>query len=71
MKPMAKSEYEHLRTMSCRSRSGERIVTYWDDQGGVFVKTFGDHIKVEKVTEEQWENAVMNHGIRLVGEDSQ
>lgn len=69
---MKKSEYESLPSQACRMESGHRVLAYFDDEDGfVYVKTFGDSISVQKVTQRQWENAVINHNIRLVGEEAQ
>lgn len=67
-----RAEYEHLPSQSCRMENGHRVVAHFDNAHGfVYVKTFGDHIRVQKVTAQQWENAVLNHNMRLVGEDAQ
>lgn len=66
---VVKAEYEHLRVVHYRMGSGHAVTTYWDDKGTVYVKTVGDHVKVEKVTEDQFENAVLNHDLHVYGED--
>lgn len=69
---VAAAEYAHLPHESLRLDSGERVLAYFDTATGyVYVKTFGDHICVEKVTERQWENAVLNHHMRPIREEDQ
>jgi methylmalonyl-CoA mutase cobalamin-binding subunit len=56
-----------------RARSGQRVVVTEHDDGTLTVMTFGldGHTRSERVTAEQFENAVINHGLCLSGEEPQ
>lgn len=66
-KQIPKAEYEHLSVHHFRDHHGNYYTVYWDDHdddGPIYVKQVRDHVTVQKVTPDQWENAVLNHGLR-------
>jgi hypothetical protein len=73
-KPYIKrEEYEQYPLHHFRDRNGNGYYVYMDadtDEGPVYVKQVADHVRIDKVTKEQWSNALLNHGMRQAGEDS-
>lgn len=65
------SEYERYPVHHFRDRTGRYYTVYMDDSGDgpIYVKQVTDTVRVEKVTEEQWANAILNHDMRESGKD--
>lgn len=67
-KQIPASEYERYPRHFFRDRAGRGYTVYMNDNDDsddapVYVKQVAAHVHVDKVTLEQWSNAVLNHGM--------
>jgi hypothetical protein len=67
-KQIPAAEYEKYPRHFFRDRAGRGYIVYMDgdddnDNAPVYVKQVADHVHIDKVTLDQWSNAILNHGM--------
>jgi hypothetical protein len=65
-KQIPAAEYKQYPLHYFRDKRGNLYYVYMDihDQDGpVYIKQVADHVRIDKVTSEQWGNAILNHGM--------
>ena len=72
-KQRPRSEYEQYQRHFFRDRAGRGYTVYMNpdddrDDAAVYVKQVADHVHIDKVTLDQWSNAVLSHGMHAEGE---
>jgi hypothetical protein len=71
MRYIPASEYEQYPRHHFRDRTGRAYTVYMEDAGDgpIYVKQVTDTVRVQKINEEQWANAILNHGMCESGSD--
>lgn len=70
---ITRKEYERFPAHHFRDRAGYYYTVYMDEDdphGPVYVKQVRDHVTVDLLTAEEWENAILNHGLHETQRDT-